>query len=162
MKSEKGITLIVLITTIVIMVILASVAINAGNGSIESAKLQNFNYELQQVQGKVDTMYEKIKLGNEEYKTLGSDITISNKAVQTLKTVKNIDYTNLSEDDRDKYYYDETNTKYRYLSENEIRSNMNISSNPGDMIINFETREVISVDGYEYKDEIYYSLDQMR
>ena len=162
MKSEKGITLIVLITTIVIMVILASVAINTGYYSIESAKLQNFNYELQQVQGKVDTMYEKIKLGNEEYKTLGSDITISNKAVQTLKTVKNIDYTNLSEDDRDKYYYDETNTKYRYLSENEIRSNMNISSNPGDMIINFETREVISVDGYEYKDEIYYSLDQMR
>lgn len=162
MKKENGITLIVLITTVILMIILAAVAINTGSDSIEAVKLQNFNYELQQVQGKVDTIYEKIKLGNEEYKTLGSNITESNEAVQVLKTVKNLDYTNLSEEERDNYYYDDTNTKYRYLSENQVKSNLNISSNPGDMIINFETREVISVDGYEYKSQIYYSLDQMR
>ena len=160
MKAEKGITLISLVITVVLLIILAAVSINAGFDSIGTMKLQNFNYELQQVQGKVDTIYEKIKLGQTEYITLGSNITESTEAMQTLKTVKNIDYSNIAEEDKENYYYEETNTTYRYLTEAEVKEVLNISSNPGDMIINFITKEVISVEGFDYDDTTYYTLTE--
>jgi len=160
MKAEKGITLISLVITVVLLIILAAVSINAGFDSIGTMKLQNFNYELQQVQGKVDTIYEKIKLGQTEYITLGSNITESTEAMQTLKTVKNIDYSNIAEEDKENYYYEETNTTYRYLTEAEVKEVLNISSDPGDMIINFITKEVISVEGFDYDDTTYYTLTE--
>lgn len=60
MRNEKGITLITLIVTIVLMVILASVAIQSGGGSVKEVEFQNFAYELQQIQGRVDTIHEKM------------------------------------------------------------------------------------------------------
>lgn len=162
MKNEKGITLISLVVMVVLMTILAAVAINYGFGSIETVKLQNFNYELQQIQGKVDTIYEKIKLGETDYITLGSNITDSTKAMETLKKVKNINYSSISEEEKETYYYNDDYTTYRYLSENQIKENLDISSKPGDMILNFLTREVISVDGFEYEGETYYTLDDMK
>ena len=161
MKNEKGITMIVLIITAAIMTILATAIVYTGNDSIQGVKLKNFNYELQQVQGKVDTIYEKIQLGQDEYKVLGSNITESNKAMQTLITTKGIDYQNIAEENRDKYYYNATTTKYRYLNGNEAKEKLDISSSPGDLIINFETREVISVDGYEYKGKTIYTAESM-
>lgn len=157
-RKEGGITLISLVITVALLMILAAVAINAGYDVITSMKLQNFNYELQQVQGKVDTIYEKIKLGNTDYITLGSNITESEEAMQTLKTVRNIDYSNIAEEDRDTYYYEETNTTYRYLTEAQVKQALNISSNPGDLIVNFITKDVISVEGFEIDGEIYYTL----
>lgn len=158
MTNEKGITLISLVTTIIIMIILAAVAVNYGISSIETAKLQNFNYELQQVKGKVNTIFEKIKLGEEDYIILGSNITESSDAVNTLKAVKNIDYGSLSEEDRENYYYKDDYTTYRYLTEAQVQELFDITSNPGDMIINFQTTEVISVYGFEYKGNTYYTL----
>ena len=155
--NNKGITLISLVTTVFIMIILTAVAVNIGYNSIESVKLQNFNYDLQQVQGKVDVIYEKIKLGDESYITLGSNITESSEAINTLKTVKNIDYGNLTEEEEEIYYIND-DTTYRYLTERQIQQLFEISSNPGDMIINFQTTEVISVYGFEYKGQTYYRL----
>ena len=162
MKTDNGITLIVLIITVVLLIIISSVAVNIGFDSIESAKLHEFNYELQQVQGKVDTIYEKIKLGQTEYITLGSDITESSEAVQVLNSVLNIDYQNIPEEDRETYYYEETYTTYRYLTSSEISEIFDITSYPGDMIINFKTREVISITGFTYDNTIYYTLNDLK
>ncbi len=68
MKNEKGITLITLIVTILLMVILVSVAIQSGGGSVKEVEFQNFSYELQQIQGRVDTIHEKMKVaGNPNF-----------------------------------------------------------------------------------------------
>lgn len=157
MKQEQGITLITLIITVVILVILSAVAFATGNDSIEVTKLQNFNYELQQVQGKVDAIHEKIKNGDTSYITLGSNITTSTEAMRTLKNVAKIDYESI--EDGEDYFYNETNTTYRYLTQSQLRELLDISSNPGEMIINFITREVINVDGFEYKGTTYYRLN---
>lgn len=63
MRNEKGITLITLIVTILLMIILASVAIQSGGGSVKEVEFQNFSYELQQIQGRVDTIHEKMVTG---------------------------------------------------------------------------------------------------
>jgi len=162
MKNEHGITMITLIITIVLMMILAGVIIKYGTGSYDVVNYQNFQYELMQVQGKVDVIYEKIKLGTEEekaeYITLGNDITEYENAITTLYELTGIDYDNITQEERGDYYYQDTYTIYRYLSENEVKETFNLSSSPGDMIINFLTREVISVHGFEYEDTIYYRL----
>lgn len=161
MKNEKGITLIVLIITIVLMIIIAGTAISYGGDSLKAVKLQNFRYELEQVQGKVDTIFEKIKLGSEEYILLGNEITESEEAMNTLTIAKDINYSNILDTERDKYYYQDNFSYYRYLTQSDIQEIFNITSKPGDMIINFKTREVISVEGFEYDGRTYYTLDEL-
>lgn len=162
MKKEKGITLIILIIMVVLMAILITTTVNYGVNSSNSVKFQNFRYELEEVQGKVDAIYEKIKLGDESYITLGKEMTTSSEAMNTLQSVKNVDYSSIMTDtQKEKYYYQDTYTYYRFFPESELKEEFQISSNPGDMIINFKTREVISVDGFTYDGKTYYMLDQM-
>lgn len=165
MKNENGITLISLVVIVVIIIILSSIAIGYGTRSLDTVELQNFNYELQQVQGKVDIIHEKIKSGNEEYLTIGKNMTeeASSKARETLKKIRGIDYENidLSSENIENYYSKEEVTSYRYFTEEDLKNELDITSNPGDMIINFETREAISVDGFEYEGKLYYCLKDM-
>ena len=161
MKNEKGITMIVLVITVLLMVILAGATINYGVNSLNVTKLQNFSYELQQIQGKVDSIYEKIKLGDEEYIILGNEITDSEKAVETLKNVKGINYSNILDSQREEYYYQDNFSYYRYLTQRDLENIFDITSNPGDVIINFTTTEVISVNGFNYDGRTYYTLSQL-
>lgn len=161
MKNDRGITLLVLAITVLIMAILVGATINYGVNSLSTAKLQNFSYEMQQIQGKVDSIYEKIKLGEESYIILGNNITESEDALTTLKLVKGINYSNILDSQREQYYYQDTFTYYRYLTESDLENLLDITSNPGDMIINFYTREVISVQGVVYDGVTYYTLSQL-
>ncbi len=161
LRNEKGITILILTITIILMVILAGATINYGVNSLNVAKFQNFSYELQQIQGKVDSIYEKIKLGDESYIILGNEITDSEKAMNTLNMVKGINYLNILDSQRDQYYYQENFSYYRYLTEDNLENIFDITSNPGDVIINFTTREVISVDGFEYEGRTYYTLSEL-
>ena len=70
MKKEKGITILVLIITVVVMIILISATVYYGASSTETIRLENFSYELQQIQSQVDVDYEKIKAGDIKYITL--------------------------------------------------------------------------------------------
>lgn len=163
MRKEKGITLLALVITIVLILILLGATVNYGVNSLNSIKLQNFKYELDQIQGKVDTIYEKIKLGNEEeYILLGSELTDSEEAQNTLNMIKGIDYSNILDSQREKYYYQDQFTYYRYFTQSELQSVFDITSRPGDMIINFKTKEVISVKGFTYDGRTYYTSDEMK
>lgn len=104
MKNEKGITLTILAVTIIIMVILAGTVMTYGTNSLNASKMKNFSYEMQQIQGKVDTLHEKIKIGKEEYIILGRDITQSGRAMNTLKKVKEIDYASITDVKNSEYY----------------------------------------------------------
>jgi len=104
LKNEKGITLTILAVTIIIMVILAGTVMTYGTNSLNASKMKNFSYEMQQIQGKVDTLHEKIKIGNEEYIILGRDITQSGRAMNTLKKVKEIDYASITDVKNSEYY----------------------------------------------------------
>lgn len=167
MKNENGITLLILAIMIVVMLILATATIQYGSNSLEGVRFQSFNIELQQIQGKVDKIYEKIKLADDnekdKYITLGNNITESTKAMETLKKVKGINYAvNMTDKEKEKYYYEDVFTVYRYLPEAQLKKALDITSSPGSVIINFQTREVISIDGYEYQGKTYYTLNDIK
>ena len=79
MKSQKGITLVSLVVTIVIMAILAGVATYTGMESIQETKRTTFISELEMIQAKVNTIYEKIKVNDQDRiyytDTIGQDVT---------------------------------------------------------------------------------------
>lgn len=101
LKNEKGITLIVLIVTVVIMLILVYAGITYGSYSISEVKLQNFAYELQQIQGKVDHIYQKMCMEEDTNyaslngKNLGVNMGYSTEAMDILKEIRGIDYTDV-------------------------------------------------------------------
>lgn len=166
-KKESGITILALVITVVIMLILVSAGIHYGTNSISEVKLQNFSYELQQIQGRVDSISEKMGMENNSFyvvsngQTMGQNIRASNEAVDRLYKLKGIDYKNALTSNKDLYptVYDSI---YRYFTAKDLESQLDIKNAKLDVIINFKTREVISVKGQTHEEKTYYRLEDLK
>lgn len=142
MKQERGITLVSLVITIIVLIIITGIAIFAGTSTIKSAKIAGFMTELELIQEKVNTIYEKRKLNKEDinyYSSLGQNISIidSSKLADLLNGVSKEGY----------YYFSKEDLKKIDLD--------NISQ---EVIINFETRDVASINGILVEDKMCYRL----
>ena len=93
-RSNKGITLIALVITIIILLILSTIIIYSGQNVIKSSKFDIFSTELKAMQTNVNELYEKYKSGEtvnglkeEEILTsLGKDIESSSEvSAQAIK-----------------------------------------------------------------------------
>lgn len=166
MKSERGITLVVLVITVIILAILVSTGIRYGTSSFDKVKFQNFSYELQQIQGRVDSVSEKMKMDiNSNYiyldgKQMGRNVGASKAALDTLNKVRRIDYTKASSNDKDLYPIT-GEAIYRYFSIKSLETDLDIKNASQDVIINFKTREVISVSGMSFNGKTYYRLSDV-
>lgn len=113
MKNEKGITLIILVITVIILIILVVTTVQTGSLSISGVKLQNFTYEMQQIQGAVDKTYQRMTMdANTDYtyyaslnngNPLGQNVGTSAEAMDLLEELKNIDYRTASINDTELY-----------------------------------------------------------
>lgn len=145
MKNQKGITLITLVITIVVMIIIAGVTTYSGLESIKSAQTTIFIQELEMIQAKVNVINEKRKNNDEEklyYDNLGHDITVINE--ETLAQV-------LGESTRE---------GFKYFSKEDL-SSIELEDIKQDVIINFDTCEVISITGIEIDGVKYYNLKDL-
>ncbi len=142
MKQNHGITLVSLVITIIVLIIITGIAIFAGTSTIKSTKIAGFMTELELIQEKVNTIYEKRKLNKEDinyYSSLGQNISIidSSKLANLLNGVSEEGY----------YYFSKEDLKKLDLD--------NISQ---EVIINFETRDVASINGILVEDKMCYRL----
>lgn len=145
MKNQKGITLITLVITIVVMIIIAGVATYSGIESLGSAKATAFIQELEMIQAKVNVIYEKRKTNSEEkeyYDKLGQDITVINE--ETLSQV-------LGESSKE---------GFRYFSKKDL-SSIDLDDIKQNVIINYDTCEVVSITGIEIDGVKYYKLKDL-
>ncbi|MCI9016277.1 MAG: LamG domain-containing protein [Clostridia bacterium] len=146
MKSQKGITLLTLIITIIVILILAGITITSGTDALKTSKKTAFISELEMVQAKINIIYEKMKLNKEDieyYKNLGKDITIlgEEKLNEILKA---------------------TNKEgFRYFQKEDLKK-IDIENISQELLINFETREVISVNGIQIDGVKYYKLTDIQ
>ena len=142
LKEEKGITLITLVITILIMLILAGITVTSGLESVEMTKQTSMITQLEMIQEKVNTIYEKGKLNQEDieyYYSLGQDIST------------------LDEQKRKELLKDIPQEEYRYFSQEGLKQ-LELDNISQDVIINFKTRDVISVNGILIDKIIYYRL----
>lgn len=147
-KEAKGITLISLVITIIILLILASVATYSGISVIKHSKLVAFTTELKIMQTQVNELYEKWRneeeVNGKNVLELGQEISSSDAQAQ-----KALSGAELAD-----------STGYRYYNQATIKE-LNIEGVDGEFLINIEKRSVVSYSGITYERETYYTLKQV-
>ena len=148
-KETKGVTLIALVVTIVVLLILASIGINSGQDAINSAKFNEFKSELKIMQTKVN------ELNQSNETEIRPELTEQQNSIFNVETVYNIIFENKSDEEI-------TNIKkgFRYYSKDYINNKFNFDSITRDYFVNVEKRIVISCTGFEYKGKTYYMSEQ--
>lgn len=145
-KSSKGITLVALIMTVVIMLILASAVTYTGIKSYETSEQIKFVSQLQLIQTKVDELVQDKEFDSS---TVGETLTEAQKQIAN-KAVDNNEFSIPTiEDDVEKYV--------RYFDKYALSKDLDIDNVEEDIIINFKTREVMSTVGFEYDGTIYFA-----
>lgn len=113
-KNERGITLVALVITIVVIIILGSVAVKVGIESIEHSQMISFVSQMQLIQKKVDFLAE-----NGGYENLGENVyelseEQKNKIIQSIEA-ENIDdqkWSRLPSIYQEVEYIESTGTQY--------------------------------------------------
>lgn len=142
MKNEKGITLISLAITIIVMLIIVGAVTYSGRESIDTSKRVAFISEMEIIQSKVNNIYEKRKLSQEDkqyYDNLGQELSVLE--AETLYKILG----------------DSSVDGFKYFSKEDLK-NLELENITQGVIINFDTREVISVNGIKIDDTMYYKL----
>lgn len=148
-KNQKGITIVSLVITIILLLIIGGITVTIGTSVIKQANLQTVNTNMMLIQAKTKTIAEQAKFNNNQdnYKgTVLSEVS-GNKKIDKLLEAGIIEDT----------------SKYYLLSKEDLVSMglEKIEIEDG-YIVNYETEEIIYVKGYENGGETYYKLDDMK
>ena len=144
-NSQKGITIIALVITVIMLLILASVATYTGIESYDKAEQIKFVSQMKLIQTKVDEKVQEDGFTLEGYGTILTD-----EQKQTINNaVANGEILSPTEDDYINYV--------RYFSKEQLSTQLSLDNIDEGIIINFKTREVISTVGFEYGGTTYYT-----
>ena len=151
MKNQRGITLVTLVITIIVLLILASITVNISLDTIKSSKYIAFKTEMQLLQSKIDEIYSSNKDNLSEY---GVDMTSDQKKIFDISVINEI----LSTKDTS---LEQLMQEFKYFSQDYLVNTLKIDGITRDYYINMDKRIIISVEPVEYEDVNYYMLEQM-
>lgn len=141
LSSNKGITLIMLVVTIVVLSILTGVAVNVGYTSYKDMQITAYVAKMNMVQARVNVINQKILEGDTSYNNIGTELSSLTDSQQ--EKINEI----LGETSTDGFkYYDETALK-----------ELGVEKIDEAVIINLNTKMIYSVLGIKYKGTIYYN-----
>ena len=136
MEENKGITLITLIMTVIILLIIAGLSINYGINTYKSSKVMKFETYMKILQKKVDIMIEE----GIDYTTVGTALTNGQK----VRLQANMPTIDTSEQ------------KLRNFSSDNIEEVFDVPEVYDEIVINFANRDVISLNGVEKNGVMHY------
>lgn len=158
-KSNEGITLIGLVITITILLILATIAVYSGVGTVHSARLTEFTTELKVMQQKVNELYDSYTNGRtvtvNEIEYVGTDIQNIGKELNGGFDTNQLGKI-FSEDESGII----DRTGYRYYDAETIQA-LGLENIEYEFFINIPKRSIISTEGFQNNGEIYYTLNQV-
>lgn len=148
-KNQKGITLTMLIITIVVLLIITSITVYIGTNLIQKTNLQNLNTNMLLIQAKVKTIGEDSKFNKNDATLKGQKVSEIQENQQVLKLVA------------DKII--DTPDSYYLLSQEDLNvmGLEKIQVEEG-YIVNYETNEIVYVKGFKVKDKTYYKLSETK
>lgn len=132
-KDNKGITIIALIITVIIMLILLSVATYTGANAYKNAKVSKFVTKMQLLQSKIDD------LSNDEIEDLDLDIASTEDQVTAIQNAYNNHEISSNNPN-----------SYKVFEVDDILNILNVENIQNEIMVNFETREIVSTIGVEY------------
>ena len=137
MKNEKGITLVTLVVTIIILLILTGVGITTASNHLNDIKLKSF--------------YTKLELATEGIQTYKDDENIKQQgAVPTEEQASLI--TSLG--------YNSTN--FKYFTADQVENILDISGVDLNLLVDFTNNIVINPEGLEIDGVKYYKLENSK
>ncbi len=155
MKEKKGVTLIALVITIIIIMILASIAIYSGASTIRYAKYNKAKSEIQVMQSYVNEWYKEYQKAEDKNTFLGDYGELIGTAIENGKcTQEQIDSTFAGGGITD----DNKKSNYRFFSESFLKEEIGLDTS-FDYLISIKDRNTILYNGVVYNKEVYYTLD---
>ena len=138
-KNNKGITLMALVITIILLIILASIGIYSGRQVVKSAQFTAFSTELKIMQTQVNSLYEK-KKNNEK-------IILNNVETEIEDIGTAISSISLKDQEKANMAFIASgitdSTDYKYFDTDTIK-NLNIEGVEGEFFVNIDKRSVVS------------------
>lgn len=147
--NVKGITLVSLVITIIVLLIITSITIYTGGNIIKKADLQTINTNMMLIQAKVKTISEQAKFNKDTSKYKGTKISqiTGNSKIQKLIDDKII------EDNENSYL----------LSQDDLNTmGLEKIKNEDGYVVNYDTDEIIYVKGFEENNNMYHKLSEMK
>lgn len=154
LKNNKGITLVSLAITIVVVIIISTVAVTYGTGAVNYIKFNNAKAQIQTMQSNVNNWYQEYKTIEENKK----DEWLANygEAIE----ISNLDSTKVA----NTLYNEETEpadaTNYKYFSAEYLKNDLGIDGISYDFLINIKDNDVRLYGGIKYLKQKYYSAEQ--
>lgn len=177
MKKNNGITMVVLVITIVLLLILAGISINTGSNIIKRSELENLKTDMLLIEVKAK---EYVENGNFSLGTTFDKIKDENeksKRIETAKSkLKGTEIKNSSELNsnlgitEEKFNQEQANQIYYYkLSSQDMKdmgiSNEDINGIKGECIVRYDIKnnglEIYNTEGFKNGDKTYYSLSEL-
>ncbi len=160
MKKEKGITLVSLVITIIIILIIATIGIKASTTSMDLANYTAFQTELRVMQAKANEICEN------EIKENNNTITKPNIGTNasTNPTLKVQEVNKILQEKANKAGKNITQIEqgFNLWTKTDIKQTLKIENITQDFLVNIEECIVIAVEPFYYEGKDYYMLEQMK
>ena len=154
MKDKKGVTLIALVITIIVILILASIAIYSGASTIRYAKYNKAKSEIQVIQSYVNQWYQEYQDPNKR-----DDISSYGKAIAVAITDGECTQAEIDNTFANGGITDENKKgNYRFFSASFLKDKIGIDAS-FDYLISIPDRNTILYNGVMYNKKPYYTLD---
>ncbi len=144
LKEQKGITIIALIITIVVILILASFGTYVAMDTVRHSRLVKFVSYMQVIQRKVDEL-----VADNNTTTLGTLVAETGKQSEIGNIL-------LAAKENGEIQSVDTN-HYRYFNKQALSTQLDLDNIEDEIVINFATREVVSLSGIQYESKMYYT-----
>ena len=159
MREKKGITLLTLGVGVVILLLISGVSINVGMQTYRVMQVENFIAKMKMVQSKVDELVEQGEDGS-KYAKLGSlnDSSDTEKKKVYEKFISNIDIIIKNSNPTSWKEGDDNIENYCVFSAKDLEDIMGLKNIDLTVIVNFSTRQVISLNGVNQNGQTYYRM----
>lgn len=140
-KDNKGITLVALIITVILILILVSITTYSGINTYKNAQVTKFVTQMQLLQTKVDSLISSKEINRMEFQS---------PSTQEQQNAINSAFNNGEITTKDF-------TKYKVITKNDIVNVLDVEDVQNEIMVNIETREIVSLIGIEYDGKTYYT-----
>jgi len=150
--NNKGITLIALIITIVVMLIIIGVTVNTSLNALNKTKLRGFYTQLEYVQKRIDD----IASTNESYINSNGNKVYLKEQGTVLKSAQKTNLQNIL--NTEGMGLGLSVSTFRYFTKEQLESVLGLSDIDYDVFVDFNSRTVIAEDGIKIGGKTYHIL----
>lgn len=155
MKEQKGITLVALILTVIVLLIIAGVSIKSGTESLDSTRLQGFYTQLEIIQKRVDD----IASTNESYIDSSENTVHLKEQGLSYDNFKDTQKSSLQAILDEKGMTTISVDNFKYFTVPDLENILDLSDMDYNVFIDFDNRIIIAEDGITIKGKTYYMLE---